>query len=119
MQHSIIIHSLLFAVKRMRHLGNFLNTRGEFSFEWTFLSIFPSFLSPVSQTIFLTERHDARGEEYFVYVIMRQVRVAVTYGCNDKLLMQVSHLHTSYIYLYAFSRGNLTAEITRSALPAE
>lgn len=46
-----------------------------------------------------------------MFVIMRQVRMAVTYGRNDKLLMQVSHLHTSYIYLYAFSRGNSAAEI--------
>lgn len=81
------------------------------SFKWTFLFIPFPFPSRVSQTIFLTERRDARGEEYFVYVIMRQVRMAVTYGRNDKLLMQVSHFHTSYIYLYALSRGNSTAEI--------
>jgi len=113
--HSIINYSLLFTMKQMHHLANFLNTRDiQFSYELIFLSVSLSlsFLSSVSQTIFLTERHvNARGEGCFVYVIMRQVRMAVTYGCNDKLLMQVSHLHTSYIYLYAFSRGNSTAEI--------
>lgn len=113
--HSIINHSLIYSETNASSCEFSEYTRHT-GFLWADISLrfslSLSFLSSVSQTIFLTERHvNARGEECFMYVIMRQVRMAVTYGCNDKLLMQVSHLHTSYIYLYAFSRGNSTAEI--------